>query len=788
MFCKHTTDLPLKPLVLYVRLAIVAAVSYVSSAAHAQVNTDTAKLDPKPAAVKPMNTPTVTIPNRASTLPYCDDTPNDVLKAWPNGSTSATGDTVKGSMNDALTLKGRACIVRDEVKLQGDEVHYSYPTEQVTATGHAIARTQNGDEISAPALTYNLNAQTAHAQSAYFKIASTDGRGKAESLDVLSSRRALLQQAFYTTCRAQDPDWYLKTDALLLDQDKDTGNATGAVLVFKNVPILASPYLQFPLGQRRQSGLLTPTIGVSSKSGLDVTVPYYFNLAPNYDLTLYPGFMSKRGAKLGAEYRYLTRHSVGNVYGNYVFNDKVAQRDRWYGRVQHKTTGTWQGGQWTASVDAQRASDDAYLDDLKTPNLSGATRILPSEYALQYNRGSWQTRLRNKYNQTLQNNSKSVDVPYDFEPQLTVNGTKRLGNWVAELDYESTRFTHPDGQNRAQGWRHMAYPSIRYEYRTAAGFITPKLGLHATQYNLSHVPNTHYDAQANRVLPIASVDSGLIFERNNASWLGRAATQTLEPRLYYLHVPYSDQSRIWNFDSALADFDLSRIYSENIFTGRDRISNANQATLGLTSRWLADDTGEELFKATVAQRYYFTPQQVNLNGSSANTQRKSDILWAASGKLSNQLSLDAFTQYNLDTNRLLKTDIALRWQPALKKILNLGFHENRILTTPTKTIYASAQWPLSKISNSLYGVARVNYNLYDNRLADAFIGLEYLKDCWIFRIVGQRTISSTATPHNSIYLQLELKGLGALGNDPTTVLQEGISGYSGAQLNNESAK
>lgn len=777
MFRLHTTDFPLKPLVLLIALA-----GCFGHAAYAQVSSQTALTDPKPAAVVKK---TVVINKRAAALPYCDDTPVDVLKPWPKGSTSAVGNSIKGSMNDTLVLKGRACVVREEVKMQGDAVQYDYPTEQVTATGNAILRTKAGDEISAPAVTYNLSTETGHANTADFKVGATGGRGKAESLDVLSSRRALMQQAFYTTCRAEDPDWYLKTDTLLLDQDKDTGTSTGAVLVFKNVPILASPYLQFPLGQRRQSGLLTPTIGISSKSGVDLTVPYYVNLAPNYDLTLYPGFMSKRGAKLGAEYRYLTRRSEGNLYGNYVLNDRVAKRDRWYWHAQHKTSGTLAGGTWVASVDAQRASDKSYLDDIKAPNIDGSTRVLPSEYALQYNRGNWQARLREKTNQTLQNSANNVDVPYDFEPQLSVKGFERWGNWIADLDYESTRFTHPDKTNRAQGWRHVAYPSVRYEYRTAGGFIIPKVGVHATQYDLSDVPNSTYDKQANRVLPIASVDSGLIFERKNASWLGRAATQTLEPRLYYLYVPYKDQSNIWNFDSAVADFDMSRIYSENIFTGRDRISNANQVTLGLTSRWLADDTGEELFQITAAQRRYFETQQVTLPSGSVDAQRKSDVLLSASGKVSNQVWLDAFGQYNIDSSRLLKTDVAVRWQPAPKKVFNIGFHDNRVLTTPTKTVYASAQWPLSKISKGLYGVARVNYNLEDKRLADAFIGLEYLKDCWIFRIVGQRTISSTASANNSVYFQLELKGLGALGNDPLPIIESGIAGYDGIKFTDD---
>jgi LPS-assembly protein len=245
-----------------------------------------------------------------------------------------------------------------------------------------------------------------------------------------------------------------------------------------------------------------------------------------------------------------------------------------------------------------------------------------------------------------------------------------------------------------------------------------------------------------------------------------------------VYSPYRDQNNIWNFDSALADFDLSRIYSENLFTGRDRISSANQATIGATSRWLAQDTGEELFQITAAQRHYFTEQRVTLPGGSINTDRKSDVLLSASGQIAPQFYMDAFGQYNVDNGKLLKTDFSLRWQPAPKKVINIGFNDNRILATPTRTAYISGQWPLTPISKNLYGVARVNYNLEEKHLADAFVGFEYLKDCWIFRIVGQRTISSTRKADNSVFFQLELKGLGALGNDPDKVISDGVAGYS----------
>lgn len=766
-----THTLKVKPLAQHVRFALFM-LSAISTAAFAQTHTD---LTATQAAKK---TPKVILKHSPkNALPYCDDITKADLKAQPEHTTIAAADSLRGQTNDNVVMQGRACIARDTMRVQGDTVNYDYPSEQVTANGNAVMRNAQGDEIAGQVIHYNLSTQTANVNKATFDISATQGRGKAESIDVLSSRRAMLQDAYYTTCRAEDPDWYLKSKTMTLDQDNDIGQGTSSVLVFKNLPILATPYMRFPLGNKRQTGVLTPTMGISSSSGVDLTVPYYFNLAPNYDLTLYPGIMTKRNVKLGGEYRYLSKYGNGILYGNYLPNDKLTDSSRFYWRVQHAASGDLGGGQWLATADVQHASDNAYLDDITTRNTNASNRVLPSEVAAQYTKGIWTARIREKTNQTLQDSTNSVSVPYDFEPQITVTGTKRFNNWVSSVDIESTRFTHPNTAY-AEGWRNVAYPTIRYEFRRAGGFITPKVGVYATQYNLSRTP-TGYDSSPTRILPIASIDSGLIFERSKKTWLGRSVIQTLEPRLYYLYVPYKNQNNIWNFDSAVADFDLSHIYGENIFTGRDRIAQANQVTLGVTSRWLAEDTGEQLFQATAAQRHYLSNQQVTLPGGTVDTKRKSDLLLSASGQVAPHFWLDSFAQYNFDAKSLLKTDLTLRWQPAAKKVLNVGFQKNNVLSTPTESVVISSQWPLSKISKSMYGVARVNYDLKAHSVTDALVGIEYAKDCWVFRLVGERKIAtSTNTTNNSIYFQLELKGLGSLQNASTeTTLSNNISGY-----------
>ena len=800
-FQMHTFKL--KPIAQGVRRALWVLLGMATAFdASAQVSNEAAKQDPPPASnaqtkaaavVLDKNGQVVHFPPKAtSNLPYCSDIDLAESTKDLSGTTVARSDTLRGVMNDVITLKGRACVVRrdegGDVRLQGDSVDYVYSSEDVSAVGNARLINRDGDEVTGDKINFNLATQTGRAAPAKFNIAKTEGRGSAESLDVLSSRRALMRDAYYTTCVGDNPDWYLKSSAMLIDQDKDIGEGISSVLVFKKIPILATPYIQFPLGKNRRSGFLTPSLGVSSSSGAEVVVPYYFNLAPNYDLTVYPGVLTNRGAKFGAEYRYMTKKlGSGSLYGNYVFSDKkYGNQDRYYWHVAHAKTWDLGRGTLTASIDAQKASDKNYTDDIPSDKqIDADSRILTSEYALQYKVDNWTARARVKTNQVLQNTSNSVAVPYDFKPQLTVAGSQRWGSLVASLDVESTNFTHPDDVNYASGWRHVMYPSLKYELRGASWFVTPKVGLHVTQYDLNRVPNgAVYDKKASRVMPIMSVDSGLVFERSGVKWLGESTIQTLEPRMYYLRVPYRNQNSIWNFDSALADFDLAHIYGENIFTGRDRIGEANQLTTGLTSRVLAEKTGEELFQATIAQRHYFSDQNVTLPNGTIDTNRKSDLLVSASGKVGKNVWIDTSAQYNFDNSQLMRADGSVRWQPAPRKVLNVGYSRNEVTSTPTSTVYASAQWPVKGVPN-LYGVGRVNYDVKNHRISDAMVGWEYAKDCWVWSGLVKRSINTNGVYNNSYYIQLELKGLAGLGNNPTDQLKDNITGYQAARFIDE---
>lgn len=744
--------------------------------------------------------PTRTRSNTAlPTLPYCTDVRTDKPAPQPqpsrknnDDSTYAVADKTIASAGQDLLLQGHACVERDTVQMQADSIRYDYASEQVTAEGSNIPATvikPDGGAVSGKQLQYNLSTDTGRVSPATMDIHAVDnaiGHATAESLSLLSARRAFLAQARYTTCQRDDPDWYLKTDSLLIDQDLDQGTARNATLVFKGVPILATPYARIPLGNRRQSGFLTPTAGYSTLNGTRLVLPYYFNLAPNYDATLSPEWLTSRGFRLGGEYRYLSQWGNGIWNADWLPHDSQTNTDRYYWHITHDTAGTFSDdSRWKIHINSQRVSDQSFIDDFNENSWNIDTRVMPSEYSLSWQKNDLSLRLREKTYQTLQNSDNTIQVPYNLEPQFNLNYHKRVGQWLFSLPLEATRFTHPDSTNYAQGSRYLAYPSVAYEWRTPGIFFIPKFGVHLTQYDLSTLPtnnSANYDMHAHRILPITTIDSGLILERND-QWFGKNIVQTLEPRVYYANIPYRNQTRIWNFDSALADLDFSRIYTENLFTGSDRIAQANQLTTGITSRILSQENGEEFFQFALAQRYYFGKQNVTLaNGDTdtdvdQNTHRKSDLLGAVSGRISAHTWAQAFAQYNSEQGRLLRYDFALHWQPAYRRVVNFGVHQNRILTEPTKTLYASAQMPLRFVSQNLYGVARLNYDLNAKHTTDVYAGFEYAKNCWIFRFVGQHSITNSGRTNNSISFQLELRGLGNLGQHTDKALKTQIEGY-----------
>ena len=591
-------------------------------------------------------------------------------------------------------------------------------------------------------------------------------RGTADVIKLKGDDKYHLENATLTTCGPGNDDWYLKVGELDLDMTRDVGEARRGRLVFKEVPLVYMPWADFSLHNQRKSGFLPPTVGSTGKSGVEISTPYYLNLAPNRDLTIAPREFSKRGLQMTAQFRYIDETYDGDARFERMGNDRIRNIDRFATTIQHNQRFS---SNLNGYININKVSDDNYFRDLSSRiNITSQT-TLPRDGMLNYNGGWYVATARAQRFQTLQDPLNPLVEPYGRLPQFTFNANRQyVGGVDLGLNSEFVKFSHPTS---VIGSRTTFYPSASLPLIGAGAYVTPKLGFHSTSYSLTRNPLDTPET-LHRALPIASVDSGLTFERDSA-FLGQNFRQTLEPRMYYLHVPYRDQSKIPLFDTGLADFNYAQVFSENLFNGGDRIADANQLTIAATTRILAPSSGQEILKATVGQRHYFQNQQVALNDATpTRTDKTSDFLAAVSGRVSRQWTLDSALQFNPHRNYFDRLGIGARYQPESAKVLNLGY---RFTRDSLNQVDISAQWPLG---GGWSGVGRYNYSMRDSRLVESLGGFEYNAGCWIGRIVVQRFAAATGNFTSAVFVQLELNGFSRIGSNPLEMLKRNIPGYS----------
>jgi LPS-assembly protein len=628
--------------------------------------------------------------------------------------------------------------------------------------------------------------------------------GTAERAEFEGENQITLFDSTFSTCKPGDRDWYLRASEMHLDYDRDVGSAKNATMWFKDVPIFYLPVATFPLNHERHSGFMHPLLASSSRSGLDLTVPYYWNIAPNYDATFYPRYMSRRGLQLGAEGRYWGFNSGNpadpNAYkAEYMPHDQIADRDRYAYQIKHQQT---LGQGVSAAVNYNRVSDSFYWQDTSSRLFQTSQVQLPQQFVLAYTPVPWlQTTTQVLRYQTLQTDPKNpVLPPYFLEPQVNLVGFKPdvLGTDLTLIG-QYTRFTHPDAGRllsdvRPQGDRMVLYPQLSLPIVHPAFTFIPKIGVSATQYSLNNQV-AGADSSVSRVLPVFTLDSSVIFERET-SLLDNAFIQTLEPRLYYVNIPYKDQTKIPLFDTAQADFNFAQIFSENRYSGFDRINDANQLTAALVTRYLDGNTGAERFKAMVGQRYYFSPSRVTLNytplGSTVvpvgnQSQGYSNILAAFSGLVLPKTYADFAVDYNFRDSLSDRVSVGVRFQPELAKVLSASYRYTRNTTTnvaQVDQVDIAGQWPLT---NRLYAVGRFNWSFLGKQtvsntspggqLLEAIAGLEYNAGCWTTRIVAQRLAAISGSPNNVLFLQLEFNDFTSIGTDPISLLRRSVPGY-----------
>ena len=724
--------------------------------------------------------------------------------------------TLSGRPDLDTVAEGHAEFRRGGTVIRADSLTYQSSDDLAIARGN-VRISRDGNVYTGPELQLKVQRFEGFFLNPTYHFGRIGAGGSAQRVDFLDEQRAVASRATYTSCPSDGsgtPAWLLSTDRVQIDFANNEGIADNAVLRFYGVPILAAPRLSFPLTDARKSGWLPPNFDLDTKSGLQFSIPYYWNIAPNRDATFTPQLSTRRGAGLESEFRYLEPGQRGDVRLNLLPFDQLT------GTTRYALTGSQQSefaGDLRAQLHVLRVSDNDYWKDFPRGLASLTPRLLASDLDLARPLGDdWSTYVRVQRWQVLQTTDLTtrIEAPYERLPQIGARYSQRVrGGFELGFESEFNRFTSPtDAVSVARpiGSRVHALGSVSRPFVTPGWTVTPKLSFNAASYSLDQ-PLADGRTSATRVIPTLSLDSSWVLERETR-FFGRGVRQTLEPRLLYVNTPYRDQSGLPNFDSSAKDFNFDSIFSESAFSGVDRVSDAHQLTAGVTTRVLNPETGAETLRLGIAQRYLFrdqliTPKVANPASDAAPvdpfsgvgpalTQRFSDVLLLGSTTLVPSWTLDASLQYSPDSKRLARSVVSARYSPGPYRTLSATYRLTRGLS---EQVELGWQWPIygpgpatgsnprgsatgvagSSCQGSWYGVGRINYSTLERRLIDSVVGVEYDAGCWIGRVVASRLSTGRSEATTRLSIQLELIGLSRLnlGSNPLQVLKDNIPGF-----------
>jgi len=603
-------------------------------------------------------------------------------------------------------------------------------------------------------------------EGAEFALLDRAARGAAAQVTLRDQTVLDLKGVRYTACPPGNDDWVIKASEIAIDQKTSIGTGRDVRLEFKGVPIVYTPWISFPVGDQRKSGLLFPTIGNSGRTGTQIAVPWYWNIAPNYDATFIGRYYSSRGPRIDPEFRYLTERSRGILQAEYLPNDSETNQARSYALIRNDTRFT---PRTRLLVDAANVSDNNYFEDFGLGFEGTSVTFLPRLAELRSDTGHWSFAGRAQNFQVIDDALPDGDQPYTILPQLTAAGRWRdlpfgLG---AAVNAEAVNFQRSLGP---EGARVDVEPALDWRAEGRGSYFAAGAAWRYTTYALRNAA-AGSDDTLNRSLPTLSLDSGLVLERPAGTKKQRL--QTLEPRLLYLYVPYRDQDQIPVFDTGLPDLNMVQLFRTNRYVGADRVGDANQVSIGVTSRLLDARGGRQFLSATLGQAFYFESPRVRLPDEPVRDRSMSDVIA--------ELELAAFKNWNArlgyqwspDQSNTEKSEVSLQYRPSAGRVINAGY---RFRSELIEQFDVSAAWP---ITQQWRGFARWVYSTREDRTLDQFVGIEYSSCCWAVRVLTRRYVSSrTGDSDTSIGLQLELKGLSSVGVDNEAFLRDSIRGYS----------
>jgi LPS-assembly protein len=698
-------------------------------------------------------------------------------------NTEISADFTETTRDGSTSFDGNIVIERHLLRVTADHANYNKQDDEITLSGNVYIDTPRMS-LNADSGTVSTNSEDSSKgtqgkfDNIVFYIADSNMNGKAESIlsgeHTDKTKHSILRNASITSCNLAGPDWLISASQIELDHDDEYGSAEDVVIRFKDVPFMYVPYMEFPTSDKRRSGFLFPQFGTASSRGLELGVPWYWNIAENQDAVLTPTYMEKRGLELGGQYRYLTESTTGELKGVYLHDDDITMEDRYHYRYMQNSQIIQN---LSFSADIQDISDSEYFNDFA--NNLGTTSLthLDRHATLRYDLSNWHMKAMVQDIKTIDDNAPLDTRPYERLPQITLIGDENIVNSPLRFTFDSeyVDFTHED-DSKTTGGRLTVRPGLSLPLSGAAWFIEPAVKFSHTQYDVGTAAGST-QAVENRNLPISSVDAGLFFERT----LSNGFQQTLEPRIYYLNVPYEDQDNIPLFDTSIPKFSVAQLYRDNRFVGGDRIGDANQLTLGLTSRLLNPDTGDEFVRASIGQIYYFEDRKVSLSGDTTDTDKQSDVIAELDVKWRRwQSNIDL--QWDISRNELSQENYFLHYKSNDRSLFNIGYRklleddssQIDIEQTDTSFVYA--------FNKNYTGIVRWNYSLKDDKDIDTILGLTYDSCCWSIQVLGQRLLRNSTTRSDydtAILIQFVFKGLGSLsGSRAKSTLEQSIYGYT----------
>jgi len=664
-------------------------------------------------------------------------------------------------VDSTAELGGRVEVNYDGGVLSAERMFFDQAAQSVDVQGRAV---YNNEDLSVFGEDAHLDheANSLSFSAAGFDMPKRPARGSAEEIMLTDARTMSLQDLRFTTCPEGDTDWEFIAREVEMNMAQGYGTARGVRFKFKHVPIFYTPYFTFPIDDRRKSGFLTPRLAEHERTGLDISVPYYFNLAPNYDLTLEPRYMSKRGVQLNSDFRYLLRHSNGEFGFEYLPNDDQTGENRGYLNLQHESLF---GAGWQFTSGIEEVSDDAYFEDmgnsLSVTSQTHLNRFLDLGFYAQ----RWSVRSRFQNYQTIDTQIAPSDRPYERVPQILFEGL-----WSRHIvSFDSTsELVNFDRDIGTTGWRFDSTQEVSLRFARAGMYLTPAIAWRQTNYWVDDAAAG--DQTFDRGLPIGSIDSGIQFERpagKQERWI-----QTLEPRLLYVNVPYEDQTRLPVFDTIVPDFNLVQLFRKYQFVGPDRIADTDQLSFGITTRLIDGSDGAQKLSATLGQTRYLNTQTVSLPDQVLSGASASDYLAELGISLSSKWNLDVGYQWNSETDSRVRSETRFEYRPQGDRLFGLGYRFREGLLEQGDF---SMVWPMGQ---SWRFIGQYSYSLLESKPLEQFVGLAYEACCWRIQLVGRRYISrSTGQTENGFSIQLELKGLSQRSTTPEEMLDRGILGY-----------